>query len=64
MAGEQRQQIVGDSQAPIELPTGWPYDLVTQIVAVRVNEAAAKAAAENPPTDDPDPVTVVTVPLP
>jgi len=64
MAGEQRQQIVGDSQAPIELPTGWPYDLVTQIVAIRVNEAAAKAAAENPPTDDPDPVTVVTVPLP
>lgn len=69
MAGEQRQQIVGDSQAPIELPAGWPYDLVTQIVAVRVNEAAAKAAAENPPTenpptDDPTSVTVVTVPLP
>ena len=69
MAGEQRQQIVGDSQAPIELPMGWPYDLVTQIVAVRVNEAAAKAAAENPPTenpptDDPTSVTVVTVPLP
>lgn len=69
MAGEQRQQIVGDSQAPLELPMGWPYDLVTQIVAVRVNEAAAKAAAENPPTenpptDDPTSVTVVTVPLP
>lgn len=64
MAGEQRQQIVGDSQAPLELPAGWPYDLVTQIVAVRVNEAAAKAAAENPPTEDPTSVTVVTVPLP
>lgn len=69
MAGEQRQQIVGDSQAPIELPAGWPYDLVTQIVAVRVNEAAAEAAAENaptenPPTEDPTSVTVVTVPLP
>ncbi len=69
MAGEQRQQIVGDSHAPLELPMGWPYDLVTQIVAVRVNEAAAKAAAENPPaenppTDDPTSVTVVTVPLP
>lgn len=69
MAGEQRQQIVGDSQAPIELPTGWPYDLVSQIVAVRVNEAAAEAAAENaptenPPTEDPTSVTVVTVPLP
>lgn len=70
MAGEQRQQIVGDSQAPIELPTGWPYDLVTQIVAVRVNEAAAEnaptenAPTENPPTEDPTSVTVVTVPLP
>ncbi len=64
MAGEQRQQIVGDSQAPIELPMGWPYDLVTQIVAVRVNEAAAEAAAENPPTEDPTSVAVVTVPLP
>ena len=65
MAGEQRQQIVGDSQAPIELPAGWPYDLVTQIVAVRVNEAAAEnAPTENPPTEDPTSVTVVTVPLP
>lgn len=69
MAGERRQQIVGDARAPIELPAGWPYDLVTQIVTVRVNEAAAKAAA-NDETDSADtttpvaPVTVVTVPLP
>jgi cell division protein FtsB len=46
VAGEARQQIVGDASAPIELPTGWPYDLVTQIVSVKVNEAAARAAAE------------------
>jgi hypothetical protein len=45
------------------LPTGWPYDLVTQIIAVRVNEAAAKAAAENPDPSG-DGVTVVTEPLP
>lgn len=69
MAGERRQQIVGDARAPIELPAGWPYDLVTQIVTVRVNEAAAEAAA-NDETDSADttapvtPVTVVTVPLP
>lgn len=60
MAGEQRRQIVGDSRAPIELPTGWPYDLVTQIVSIRMSEAAAK----NPPTANPDPVTPVTAPLP
>jgi cell division protein FtsB len=63
MAGERRQLIVGDSEAPVELPTGWPYDLVTQIIAVRVNEAAAKAAAENPDPSG-DGVTVVTEPLP
>lgn len=60
MAGEQRRQIVGDSRAPIELPTGWPYDLVTQIVSIRMSEAAAK----NPPTANPDPVTPVTALLP
>lgn len=46
MAGEARQQIVGDAVAPVELPSGWPYDLVTQIVSVKVNEAALQAAAE------------------
>jgi len=46
VAGEARQQIVGDATAPIDLPAGWPYDLVTQIISVKVNEAAAKAAEE------------------
>ncbi|MFZ9158606.1 MAG: FtsB family cell division protein [Ilumatobacteraceae bacterium] len=67
MAGEQRQQVVGESQAPIDLPTGWPYDLVTRIVDVRVSEAAAKAAAENESDDPPvtpESPTVVTEPLP
>ena len=45
MAGEERQTIVGDAQAPLALPQGWPYDIVTQIVGVREAEAAAKAAA-------------------
>ena len=46
VAGEARQQIVGEATAPIDLPTGWPYDLVTQIISVKVNDAAMKAAAE------------------
>jgi hypothetical protein len=59
VAGEARQQIVGDAAAPIELPTGWPYDLVTQIISVKVNEAAIKAAeeaAKNAPDTTPAPV--------
>ena len=46
VAGEARQQIVGEATAPIDLPTGWPYDLVTQIISVKVNDAAMTAAAE------------------
>jgi len=46
MAGEERQTIIGEAEAPLALPAGWPYDLVTQIVGVREAEAAAKAAAE------------------
>ncbi len=65
VAGEARQQIVGDATAPIDLPTGWPYDLVTQIISVKVNEAAAKAAeeaAKNAPDTAPA-TTPVTVPV-
>ena len=46
MAGEERQTIIGDAQSPIDLPSGWPYDIVTQIVGVREAEAAAEAAAQ------------------
>lgn len=46
MAGEERQTIIGEAEAPLALPAGWPYDLVTQIVGVREAEAAAKAAVE------------------
>lgn len=63
VAGEARQQIVGDATAPIDLPTGWPYDLVTQIISVKVNEAAIKAAeeaAKNAPDTTPAPLPVVT----
>jgi len=63
VAGEARQQIVGDAAAPIDLPAGWPYDLVTQIISVKVNEAAIKAAeeaAKNAPDTTPAPLPVVT----
>lgn len=65
VAGEARQQIVGDSTAPIDLPTGWPYDLVTQIISVKVNEAAAKAAeeaAKNAPEAPDAPATAISTP--
>lgn len=60
VAGEARQQIVGEAAAPIDLPTGWPYDLVTQIISVKVNDAAAKAAAKaakNAPDTTAAPIT-------
>ena len=33
--GEIRISVLPGGSAPITLPTGWPYDAVTQIVAVR-----------------------------
>jgi len=60
VAGEARQQIVGDATAPIDLPAGWPYDLVTQIISVKVNEAAAKAAEEAAKNAPEVPVSLAT----
>jgi cell division protein FtsB len=45
--GEERTRSVGDPQAPIVLPAGFPYSLVNSILASRVNLAAA------PPSPDP-----------
>lgn len=41
MEGEKRQVLVGSAEAPLELPTGWPYDLVTQIQTVKTVAAEA-----------------------
>ena len=41
MEGEKRKVLVGGTNAPTDLPSGWPYDLVTQIVTVIENEALA-----------------------
>lgn len=43
MVGEDRRTVVGDAEAPTDLPYGWPYDLVEQIVQVREAEARARA---------------------
>lgn len=41
MEGEKRKVLVGTSTAPTDLPSGWPYDLVTRIVTVIENESRA-----------------------
>jgi cell division protein FtsB len=33
--GEQRISVLSTPNAPITLPTGWPYDAIAQIIAVR-----------------------------
>lgn len=41
--GEQRISVLSTPDAPLALPTGWPYDAITQIVAVRANPPAVAA---------------------
>lgn len=43
--GEHRITVLPIGAAPITLPPGWPYDLVSRIVALRQQEAADAAAA-------------------
>jgi len=45
--GERRLTVMPAPDAPVALPAGWPYDGVTQIVAVRT--AAATPATTAPP---------------
>lgn len=46
--GEKRITVLPVGPAPTALPTGWPYDLVTQIVAIRQAQAAAAATTATP----------------
>ena len=39
--GEQRISVLSTPDAPVTLPTGWPYDAIAQIIAVRAAPAAA-----------------------
>jgi cell division protein FtsB len=42
--GEIRITVVGTPNAPVQLPGGWPYDEVAQIIAVRRQQPAAPTA--------------------
>ena len=48
LAGESRRQIIGDNRAPVDLPNGWPYDLITQIVTIKVAEVVVEASQQTP----------------
>jgi cell division protein FtsB len=50
--GEQRISVLSTPNAPLTLPTGWPYDAISQIVAVR-SAAAVAAVAETTPAASP-----------
>lgn len=46
--GEARVSVLPAPEAPLTLPTGWPYDAVSQIIAARATIVTAEAA---PPVD-------------
>ena len=54
--GEQRISVLTTPNAPLTLPTGWPYDAIAQIIAVRSTPVAAPAVA---PAVDPAVAPVV-----
>jgi cell division protein FtsB len=56
--GEDRTRSVGDPQAPVLLPAGFPYDVVTNILAARTNLAATSPN----PVDTAAPAGGATVP--
>ena len=43
--GEQRISVLSTPNAPLTLPTGWPYDAIAQIIAVRSIAAPADTPA-------------------
>jgi cell division protein FtsB len=59
--GEQRISVLTTPNAPATLPAGWPYDAITQIIAVRAS-LAAEAAAATPTSITPEAVTPAPTP--
>ena len=57
--GEKRVTVMPAPDAPITLPVGWPYDGVSQIVAVRVHEATTVTTTAASTTVAPEPATIV-----
>ena len=49
-AGEQRITVLPVGKAPVVLPPGWPFDQVTQIIAIREAQATAATAVPAPIT--------------
>ena len=45
--GEQRISVLSTPDAPLTLPTGWPYDAIAQIIAVR-SASPSPAASVTP----------------
>jgi len=43
--GEERISVLSTPNAPLTLPTGWPYDAIAQIITVRAATAAAAPPA-------------------
>jgi cell division protein FtsB len=51
MTGEDRRVVVGNVDAPLDLPSGWPYDMVEQIVHAREIEAAQDSPGDETATE-------------
>ncbi|MEP7045587.1 MAG: septum formation initiator family protein [Ilumatobacteraceae bacterium] len=51
--GEQRIAVLTMPDAPLTLPTGWPYDAIAEIIAVRSAEAATAASSAAPAVPTP-----------
>lgn len=54
-ADEHRQTVLGAPRLPRQMPAGWPYDLVDQILVVQEQAATAAANGEPEPGADDGP---------
>ena len=50
--GEVRLTLLPSPAAPTKLPTGWPFDTFSRIVAVRVAEQPVRSAPSTEPATD------------
>ncbi len=51
--GEQRISVLSTPEAPLTLPAGWPYDAISQIIAVRSAATLAAATTAAPVATNP-----------
>jgi cell division protein FtsB len=62
--GEIRESILDLPPVPTVLPVGWPYSLITGIVAIRTNPPAADATSAPTAPATSAPATTATAPAP